>query len=128
MDLESLSDALDPIVSAAIYPGIGVARVGNSLESGNDFFDGPEVDTQLYLKNIKSRDSLGALKRQAQRFRIYGKTQSGITVELTSDNASIDWTVHLANKKASWYRFNVAMDIEEAKVHQLQLFLRNAFV
>ncbi|MGE0634772.1 MAG: LodA/GoxA family CTQ-dependent oxidase, partial [Pseudobdellovibrionaceae bacterium] len=118
----------DPIVSAAIYPAIGVARVGNSLEKGNDFFDGPEVDTQLYLKNIKARDKRGALKRQAQRFRIYAKTQSGKTVELTADNAIIHWSVHLANKKANWYRFDVAMDIEEARQHQLRFPLRNADV
>lgn len=118
----------DPVVSAAIYPGIGVARVGNSLENGNDFFDGPEVDSQLYLKSKKSRDNHGALKRQAQRFRIYGKTKSGKTVELTSENAEIEWTVILANKKASWYRFDTAMDLTEVAEAQMKLPLRNPSV
>lgn len=118
----------DPIISAAIYPGIGVARVGNSLEIGNDFFDGPEVDTQLYLKSKKSRDNHGALKRQAQRFRIYGKTKSGKTIELTSENSQIEWSVMLANKKASWYRFDTAMDLSEVAAAQMKLPLRNPSV
>ncbi len=118
----------DPIISAAIYPAIGIARVGNSLEKGNDFFDGPEVDSQLYLKNKKSRDSFGALKRQAQRFRIYGKTRSGKTIELNADNAEIRWSVQLANKKASWYRFDTAIDLSEAAAAQMKLPLRNASV
>ena len=34
--------------------------------------------------------------------------------ELTADNADIEWTVHLANKKAQWYQFQAALDIPEA--------------
>ena len=61
------------------------------------------------------RDSGGALKRQAARFRIYGIDGSGAVVdELTSDSADITWTVHVANRKAAWYRFIAALDIPEA--------------
>lgn len=34
--------------------------------------------------------------------------------ELNADNTDIQWTVHLANKKAHWYRFLAALDIPEA--------------
>lgn len=61
------------------------------------------------------RDASGALKRQAVRFRIYGYDAKGKVVkELTADNAEIEWTVHVANAKAAWYRRGIALDIPEA--------------
>jgi hypothetical protein len=61
------------------------------------------------------RDSTGALKRQAVRFRVYGLNAAGRPVaELTADNAEIRWNVHLANKKSAWYQFQIALDIPEA--------------
>lgn len=99
------------IVSAKIHPGIGIARVGNSLE----YFIGPEVVEPEVTKAGASRDFRGALKRQAARFRIYGYNRAGQVVrELTSQEADIEWQVHVANKKAAWYQFIVAMDIPEA--------------
>ncbi len=57
----------------------------------------------------------GALKRQAARFPSYGYNEEGRVVsELTPDNANIQWSVHLANKKAQWYQFQAALDIPEA--------------
>ena len=100
------------IVKAAIYPSIGVARVGNSL---TDWYLGPEVPDPLPLPAGSYRDSTGALKREAARFRIYGLNAAGMIVrELTSANANITWTVQLANKKAAWYGFQLALDIPEA--------------
>ena len=100
------------IVKAAIYPSIGVARVGNSL---TDWYLGPEVPDPLPLPAGSYRDSIGALKREAARFRIYGLNAAGMIVrELTSANANITWTVQLANKKAAWYGFQLALDIPEA--------------
>ena len=100
------------IVKAAIYPSIGVARVGNSA---TDWYLGPEVPDPLPLPAGSYRDSTGALKREAARFRIYGLNAAGIIVrELTSANANIVWTVQLANKKAAWYGFQLALDIPEA--------------
>lgn len=102
------------IVKAAIYPSIGVARVGNSL---TDWYLGPEVPDPLPLPAGSYRDSTGALKREAARFRIYGLNAAGMIVrELTSANANITWTVQLANKKAAWYGFQLALDIPEASV------------
>jgi hypothetical protein len=100
------------IVKAAIYPSIGVARVGNSLA---DWYLGPEVPDPLPLPPGSYRDSSGALKREAARFRIYGLNATGTIVqELTGADANITWTVQLANKKAAWYGFQLALDIPEA--------------
>ncbi len=100
------------IVKAAIFPPIGIGRVGNS---DDDFFLGPEVPDPLPEKPGFYRDAKGALKRQAARFRIYGLNAAGVAVrELTADEAKIEWHVHLANKKAAWYQFQLALDIPEA--------------
>jgi L-Lysine epsilon oxidase N-terminal/L-lysine epsilon oxidase C-terminal domain len=61
------------------------------------------------------RDAHGAVARQAARFRIYGYDVNGKVVgEITSSDATIDWRVHLANRKAAWYKFTRALDIPEA--------------
>lgn len=100
------------IVRAAIHPAIGVARVGNSRDA---FFIGPEVADQPALPQGEYKDKYGALKRQAARFRIYGHNSAGdVVAELTSHNADVNWTVHLANKKSVWYEFYHAFDIAEA--------------
>jgi len=113
------------IVRAAIYPPIGVARVGNSEK---EYFIGPEVAAPAPQPPGFYRDSKGALKRQAARFRIYGLNVEGVAVEeLTLENADIRWTVHLANKKAAWYQFQLALDIPEAAA-ALPSLLRNADV
>jgi len=108
--------SLAHIVRAAIHPAIGVARVGNSHEPGAaGYFVGPEVPEEPALPRGDYKDSKGALKRQAARFRIYGYDAAGkIVAELTPDNSEIEWTVHLANKKADWYEFQHALDIPEA--------------
>ena len=100
------------IVSAAIYPPIGVMRVGNSQ---SEYFIGPEVSEPLPQTPNFYRDSTGALKRQAARFRVYGLNSDGeIVKELTACNADITWHAQLANQKASWYNFEIALDIPEA--------------
>ena len=62
------------IVRAAIYPPIGIARVGNSRRR---YFIGPEVSEPLPKDPGFYRDCDGALKRQAARFRIYGLDANG---------------------------------------------------
>jgi hypothetical protein len=116
---------LQAVVRAAIHPAIGIARVGNS-EHG--FFIGPEVADPPPAAPGFYRDDTGALKRQAAVFRIYGLNASGEAVaELTAAEAEITWTVHLANKKAAWYEFQLAQDIPEAAAAPPQ-FLRNLTV
>jgi hypothetical protein len=113
------------IVKAAIFPSIGVARVGNSA---HDWFLGPEVPNPPPADPASYRDATGALKRQAARFRVYGLNAEGrIVSELTAADAEIRWTAHLANKKAAWFQFQLAQDIPEAAAAPQQL-LRNATI
>ena len=56
----------DEIESVAIYPSIGVARVGNSPD---EFFFGPEVPGAEPIDPERFRDRKGRIKRQAARFR-----------------------------------------------------------
>ncbi|MEU3657421.1 LodA/GoxA family CTQ-dependent oxidase [Streptomyces sp. NPDC032161] len=101
------------IVRAAVHPAIGVARVGDSTM--DDFVLAPEVDGPSPLPAGSYKDVTGALKRQAVRFRVYGYNAAGEPVaELTADNADLRWTVHIANSKAAWYQFQIALDIPEA--------------
>ena len=115
---------LQTIVRASIHPGIGIARLGNSRD---DYFIGPEtIETQVVNAGSR-RDAKGAMKRQAARFRIYGYNHEGELVgELTLDAAQIEWKAHLANRKAQWYEFEKALDIEDAA--QTKNRLRNADV
>lgn len=100
------------IVRAAIYPPIGVCRVGDSPE---EFYIGPEVPNPPPAPPGFYRDTEGRLKREAARFRIYGLNGLGQPVrELTADDAKIEWRVELANHKAAWYEFQLALDIPEA--------------
>jgi hypothetical protein len=114
------------IVKAAIYPSIGVARLGNSQDA---FYLGPEVTDPLPAEPGSYRDEFGALKRQAARFRVYGLNVLGQPVaELTpSEDVEIVWKVHLANKKSAWYQFQLALDIPEAASAYPSL-LRNATI
>ncbi len=100
------------IVRAAIHPGIGIARIGNSQ---GGYFIGPEITTPPPQAADYYRDQTGAIKRQAARFRIYGYNAAGDVVgELTADDADIVWTVHVANRKAQWYQFTAALDIPQS--------------
>lgn len=102
----------ETIVAARIHPGIGVARVGNSL---TDYFVGPELPQPLPQPPNFYRDATGALKRQAARFRVYGVNAAGQVVrELTAADAAIEWTVEIANKKAAWYNYELPLDIPQA--------------
>ncbi|MFD5542317.1 LodA/GoxA family CTQ-dependent oxidase [Streptomyces sp. NPDC127079] len=104
------------IVQVKIHPAIGVARVGNSKEKP---FIGPESPDQNPADLGSYKDGSGAIRRQAARFRVYGYNAAGEVVrELKPGEAGvseIQWTVHLANKKAAWYQFHVPLDIPEGK-------------
>jgi hypothetical protein len=103
----------DCIVQAVIHPAIGIARVGTS----DEYFYGPEVTDPAPLPPGSYRDADKRLKRQAARFRLYGVNARGeIVRELTGcePGAEIEWTVELANRKAAWYGFQLALDIPEA--------------
>jgi len=119
------NDADHVVVSAAIYPPIGVMRVGNS----DEYYLGPLVPEPDSTKDEHFyRDATGKLKRQAAEFRIYGLNAKGRPIkELTiDDQADITWNCHLANQKAGWYQFQLALDIPEASQPQyINSFKRN---
>jgi hypothetical protein len=106
------------ITSYYIYPAIGIARVGNSK---NEYLIAPEAPGQKEPTNpnsktstdIKYKDDDGKVKRQAARFRVYGLDEDGNVVDevVNDENTSIEWRVHLANRKAINYQFNNAMDL-----------------
>jgi hypothetical protein len=109
-----------------IHPSLGIARVGNSPDSfylapdgigvlptecdsnGNAILAGDAAEP---VKNFK--DSQGQVRRQGARFRLFAYDDakpSAPAREVTLDDPSIrkiEWTVHLANKKACWYPFRV---------------------
>lgn len=103
------------IVYAKIHPAIGIARVGNSTKD-DGYFIGPQVIDPEPRPPGFYRDGSGALKREVAEFRVYGYDAGGRVVrELRMDEgAEIEWTVELANHKAAWYNFELALDIPEA--------------
>ena len=102
------------IASVAIYPAIGIARVGNSP---NEYFIGPTIPGTHPSDPGDFRDQEGRIKRQAAKFFVYALDSEGnVLGELNADNgASIDWRVDIANKKAGWYNFDLALDIPAAQ-------------
>src|ERR1700740_1907560 len=81
-----------------IFPSIGIARIGNSP----DWFVGPELPhrgTPPPPPGGAHKDAQCRIKRQAQRFRLWGFYSDGSNRELTSADGNIVWTVHLANAK-----------------------------
>jgi len=108
---ESVGDPNSKIVSYAIHPAIGIARVGNSTE----YFIAPELPGEAPVAVGGFKDGAGAIKRQAVRFRVFGYNAEGLPVrEITAAEAEIRWSVHVANRKAAWYEFATAMDIPGA--------------
>jgi hypothetical protein len=104
--------AANPVLK--IHPSIGVARVG---DSPTGFFIGPErpfagntgTDADAPAASaVPPFRAGGAIKRQAARFRIYHYPVGKDPEELNlahPDVAEIEWTVHLANRKAAFFEF-----------------------
>jgi hypothetical protein len=116
---------LNSVVTARIHPAIGIARVGNSPD---EYFIGPEVPSPCGPPPGGYRDPQGKLKRQAARFRIYGYDAAGKVVgEITSADAQIEWKVGIANKKAGWYQFDMALDLKP-EASAVQSARRNSLV
>nr|HCQ15942.1 hypothetical protein [Cryomorphaceae bacterium] len=96
------------ITRVAIYPPLGIARVGNSKE----FYLASDVPGVAPDPEGGYKDGENRVKKQVVRFRIYGFDKKGEVVkELTeTDDVSIRWRVDVANVKAAWYQFNNALD------------------
>ncbi len=92
------------IVTIKIHPAIGIARLGNSP---TDFFVGPEFPGFRPSPKGGYKDAQGRVKRQAARFRLFGyDRKGGLVKEIGASDAAIEWTVHLANRKAAWKQFD----------------------
>ncbi|HEV2722862.1 MAG TPA: LodA/GoxA family CTQ-dependent oxidase, partial [Thermoanaerobaculia bacterium] len=106
--------------SYRIHPAIGVARVGNSPA---EFYLAPEMigglpiactpDGEPLSENVTEfKDKEGRIKRQAARFRLleYDSDDPDAPArEVTPGEngvAAVEWTVHIANKKAAWWNFS----------------------
>ena len=92
-----------------IHPSIGIARVGASTET----FLGPEIPGVTPVgADGKYRDSGQKLRRQAARFWVFAHDSTNPAappkpVVIGQDDVKdIEWTVHLVNKKASWFTFS----------------------
>ena len=102
-----------------IHPAIGVARVGNAARISNEFFlIGPEIpgvppNFDAQTQQFKPFKTDGKVRAQAVRFRIFeyekavdGKFHPTGEVKLGDGRVSkITWTVHVANRKASFCKF-----------------------
>lgn len=107
----------------SIHPSIGIARVGNSHDS---FYLAPETIGGLPIEAdgnndplladgkpvpvAQFKDAAGRVRRQAASFKIYksdpARPGAKILVDMQDPSiARIEWTVHVANKKAAWWNF-----------------------
>ena len=114
---------INEISYVAIYPPIGIARIGNSPEHflASDLPGVSEVPEDGY------KDTKGRIKKEVARFRIYGFNSAGDVVkELTADEATINWRAEVANVKAAWYEFNNALDL--GKKYSIPSIRRNSQV
>ncbi|MBI5131178.1 MAG: hypothetical protein HZA66_17185 [Rhodopseudomonas palustris] len=110
------------IAKVAIFPAIGFSRVGNA----DEWFLAPEVPGLLNEPDGGFKDARGRVKKQVQRFRLFGYDDQGRVVR-EIDAAQVTWSVHVANTKASWYGFVNAMD-QGAAAPGVPGAQRNAFI
>lgn len=95
------------IARLGIYPAIGISRVGGSPK----WFLAPEVPGLPPRPEGGFKDGRQLIKKQVQRFRIYAfDDQNRVIGEITGNDATINWQVHVANTKAAWYGFNNPLD------------------
>src|SRR5262245_30258682 len=100
--MRTTDEILATAVCARIFPSVGVARLGNS----DEWFVGPESPGHAPRPDGTFKDAAGWVKKQAARFRIYAfDADDRAIAEVTTQAATIEWTVHLANKKASFREF-----------------------
>jgi len=98
--------SIDNIEYIRISPGIGMARVGNS----DIDFIGPETPgIPPAPQNGLYKDSEQKVKPMSSRFRVYGYNADGEAIMELNMNTpgvtALEWTVHMANKKAANYAF-----------------------
>ena len=69
--------------------------------------DAATVDDELKFVDMY-KDSVGRIKRQAAKFRVFEHGDGG-SREIDLNDAEVEkivWTVHIANKKPIWFTFS----------------------
>jgi len=101
------------IDNIAIFPPIGIARIGNSKK----YFLASEIPGVEPETKDGYKDAKGCIKKQAVKFKVYAFDKYGNALgEITSKNSKINWHVHVANVKSAWYEFNNALDLPQAGI------------
>jgi hypothetical protein len=119
-----------PIAYCKIFPPVGIARVGDSTEAemNQGWFIDPALE-DLRPPDFTYKDDEGRIKRQAAMFKLYAFDSNDKSLgEITSDQADISWSVHLANKKAAWFNFEgteTALNAFTAKEEGIPSTIRN---
>jgi L-lysine 6-oxidase len=99
----------------SIHPLVGVARLGNSDEfylapeaiGGRpiecDAFGNEQMEGGIPRPITVYKDGAGRVKRQAARFRVMAQAGDQSWSEVIAGNGlkSVEWCVHVANKKGS---------------------------
>jgi hypothetical protein len=102
------------ISSVAIYPPIGISRIGNS----DEYFFAPDVPGVEIKPKGGYKDKKGRVKKQVARFRVYAFDKNGKALgEITETKENnIQWRLDVANVKSAWYMFNNALDLPGAGI------------
>lgn len=111
------------VTRAAIFPAIGFSRIGNS----DEWFFAPEVPGLMNEPVGGFKQDSGRLKKQVQRFRVYGYDDQGRAVRELTESDGVRWTLHVANTKAAWYGFSNVLDRGDS-VPGIPGAKRNAFI
>lgn len=95
-----------------IHPAFGIARVGDSPGPGFFCSNQARIPSNWNYQTEsfnKFKDDQGRIKRQGVRFQVFKYDDTGKVVgEVVPGQDSvtaIEWTVHVANRKASFFRF-----------------------
>jgi Mg-chelatase subunit ChlD len=92
------------ITTVRVHPAIGIARLGNSPD---EWYAGPELPGVRPTPPGGYKDADCRVKRQGARFRLFGYDAAGnVEQEITAADATIEWRVHLVNRKAAGDRYN----------------------
>jgi hypothetical protein len=111
------------ICHLAIYPPVGIARIGNSPEH----FLAAEQPGVSIVPDGGFKDSQGRIKKEVARFRVYALDEDGNAIgEITASKYEVEWRVEVANVKPAWYEFNNALDL--GKKYAIPSIRRNSEV
>ncbi len=99
-------------MALSVHPSIGIARLGNA--NTDNFVLNPikigglpyehDADLKPTTTVVNFKDEAGCIRRQGQVFKVFDTSDEELTLD-SPNVKNIEWTVHLANKKAAWYEF-----------------------